>query len=105
MPTGGRRFIGAPCVSPQGVSEHQCVLSYDDRYFDVCMYLCFDLHVEWGHRGRLIDVTSLGVSVIDWHWRMEGWEELRCSCTEQQEDNMEGKKLEDICSESWFAFM
>lgn len=95
--------MGAPCVSPQGVSEQQCVLGYDDQYFDICTYLCFHLHVEWGHRGRLVDVTSLGVSVIDWHWRMEGWEELWCSCTEQQEDNME--KLEDIWSESWFAFM
>lgn len=46
MPTGGRRFIGAPCVSPQGVSEQQCVLSYDDQYFDVCTCLCFDLHME-----------------------------------------------------------
>lgn len=41
-----------------------------------------DLHVKRGHGGRLVDVTSLGMSVIDWHWRMEGGEELRRGCVE-----------------------
>lgn len=36
------------------------------------------------HGGRLVDVASLGVSVINRDGRMEGREELRCSCSEEQ---------------------
>lgn len=37
------------------------------------------------HGGRLVDVASLGVSVINRDRWMEGWEELRCSCSEQEQ--------------------
>lgn len=47
----------------------------------------FDLHVKRWHGGRLVDVASLGVSVINRDRRMEGGEELRCSCSEQEETN------------------
>lgn len=53
------------------------------------MCVCVDLHVKRGYRGRLVDVPSLGVSVIDWHWRMEGREELRCSCAEEEHTERE----------------
>lgn len=39
------------------------------------------------HRGRIIDVASLGVSVVDRHGRMEGREELRSSCTGKKREN------------------
>lgn len=52
----------------------------------------FDLHVERWHRGRLVDVASLGVSVINRHRRMEGREELRCSCGEQEDTNKEMRR-------------
>lgn len=42
----------------------------------VCVTSLRDLHVKRGHRGRLVDVASLGMSVVDWHGRMEGREEL-----------------------------
>lgn len=50
----------------------------------VCLCVCdqFDLHVKRRHRGRLVDVTSLGMSVVDWHGRMEGREKLWRSCEE-----------------------
>lgn len=61
----------------------------------------FDLHVKRGHRGRLVDVTSLGMSVIDWHWRMEGWEELWRSCAERQEKQ---HLLEQFYKNSFWGF-
>lgn len=39
------------------------------------------------HRRRLVDVASLGVSVIDWHGRMEGREELWRSCNRKRRTN------------------
>lgn len=44
----------------------------------------FDLHVKRWHGGRLVDVASLGVSVINRDRRMEGGEELRRRCREQE---------------------
>lgn len=32
------------------------------------------------NRRGLVDVAALRVSVIDGHWRMEGWEKLRWGC-------------------------
>lgn len=43
-----------------------------------CVTSLRDLHMKRGHGGRLVDVTSLGMSVVDWHGRMEGGEELWC---------------------------
>ncbi len=63
----------------------KCVLRYDQWYFGwvcECANSLRDLHVKRGHRGRLVDVASLGMSVINWHGRMEGREELWCSCIE-----------------------
>ena len=47
-----------------------------------CLTTLKDLHMKRGHRGRLVDVTSLRMSVIDGHRRMEGREELRGICKE-----------------------
>lgn len=52
----------------------------------VCVGSLRDLHVERGHGGGLVDVTSLGVPVVDWHRRMEGGEELRRGCAEGQKE-------------------
>lgn len=48
-----------------------------------------DLHVKRGHGGVLVDVPSLGMSVIYRHRRMEGREELWRSC----ENKNRGKNL------------
>lgn len=50
----------------------------------MCATSLGDLHVKRGHGGRLIDVASLGMSVVDRHGRVEGGEELRRSCTERK---------------------
>lgn len=42
------------------------------------------------HGGRLVDVASLGVSVINRDGRMEGREELRRSCSEQEQIKISG---------------
>lgn len=51
----------------------------------------FDLHVKRWHGGRLVDVASLGVSVVNGDRRMEGGKELRCSCREQEETHKNEK--------------
>ena len=40
--------------------------------------------MKGGHRGRLVDVSSLRVSVVDGHGRVEGGEELRRSCKKKE---------------------
>lgn len=57
------------------------------RHLIASILMGFDLHVKRGHGGRLVDVASLGVSVINRDRRMEGGEELGCSCSEQEETN------------------
>lgn len=91
-PTGGREFRSLICIAIRSggcvwCSWIKCVLRYDQRVcVCVCVCLCvcdqFDLHVKRRHRGRLVDVTSLGMSVVDWHGRMEGREKLWRSCEE-----------------------
>lgn len=44
--------------------------------------------MERGHGGRLVDVSSLGMSVVDRHRWMEGREELWCSCIKRQEEKV-----------------
>jgi len=46
-----------------------------------------DLHMKRGHGGGVIDVTSLGMPVVNWHRRMEGGEELWSSCVEQKRED------------------
>lgn len=55
-----------------------------------------DLHVNRRHRGRLVDVTSLGMSVVDWHRRMEGGEELRCSCMREKEKKKQHMRRDSL---------
>lgn len=52
-----------------------------------------DLHVKRRHRGRLVDVASLGVPVINGHRRVEGGEELRCRCSGGEETNGKKEKI------------
>ena len=58
------------------------------KRLSVCVTSARDLHVKRGHRGGLVDVTSLGVSVVDWHRRMEGREELWCSCIGREREEI-----------------
>lgn len=52
--------------------------------------------------GGLVDVASLGVSVINRDRRMEGGEELRRSCSEEEETN---GKLAETWSEFFSPFI
>lgn len=66
----------------------------------VCVSSLRDLHMKRRHRGRLVDVTSLGMSVVDWHRRMEGGEELRRSCIEEEKEK--NRHFLYTLQEPWF---
>lgn len=52
-----------------------------------------DLHVKRRHRGRLVDVASLGMSVVDRHRRVEGGEELWCSWKREKRKEIQFVRL------------
>lgn len=65
----------------------------------VCVSKCEsvqNLHVKRRHGRRLIDVASLCVSVIDGHRRMEGREELRCSCATTRKEKKKNMNIFSI---------
>lgn len=95
-PTGGRKFRSLICIAIRRVrsSPEMCVMPLNQMRFPggigsivvECLTTLKDLHMKRGHGGRLVDVTSLRVSVIDGHRRMEGREELRGICKEWQRE-------------------
>lgn len=56
-----------------------------------------DLHVKRRHRGRLVDVASLGMSVVDRHRRMEGGEELWCSWKREKRKEIQFVRKKNYC--------